>query len=109
MDTCQRCEKRVYIVEKAVTVVRGAVFHKQCFMCVVCNQYLTAKTFNTNEVDGRDRNIYCASHQPMVEGSEYGSDALGIHGAMLAQVLMTGRHLFFAKHHYLPFVVSYVT
>jgi len=109
MDNCQRCEKRVYPAEKVGTTVRGAVFHEQCIKCAECDQYLTVKTFNTNEVDGQDRNVYCVTHKPRKQGSEYGFGGLGIRDAMLAQNLMKGRKLFFAKHHYLTFVVSDVT
>ena len=109
MDNCQRCAKRVYPAEKAGAIVRGAVFHEQCFKCAECDQYLTVKTFNTNEVDGGDTNVYCATHKPRKEGNEYGLGALGIQDAMLVQNLMKGRKLFFAKHHYLAFVVSDVT
>ena len=106
MDICQRCEKSVYLAEKAGTTVRDAVFHKQCFKCAECDQYLTPKTFNTNEVDGGDRNVYCATHKPRKRGSAYGFGALGIRDAMLAQNLMKGRKLFFAKDQYMSYVVS---
>ena len=100
MDMCQRCDKRVYPTEKTGPV-RGAVFHKQCFKCVVCSQYLTMKTFNTNEVEATDREIYCTTHKPKIAHIDYGADAISIRRAMYAQ-----GHLKVKKHYYMTFVVS---
>ena len=67
------------------------------------------KTFNTNEVDAADCEIYCATHKPKKQGSTYGAGAVGIQGAMYAQSHLKVKKLFFAKHHYVTFVVSNVT
>ena len=64
------------------------------------------KTFNTNEVDAGDCEIYCATHKPKKQGNTYGAGAVGIQGAMYAQSQLKVKKLFFAKHHYLTFVVS---
>ena len=50
-----------------------------------CSQYLTMKTFSTNEVEAGDCEIYCATHKPKMEESAYGAGATEIQGAMYAQ------------------------
>ena len=46
------------------------------------------------------------THKPKIVQIDYGADAFGIRGAMAAQTHLRGKKLFFAKHHYLTFVVS---
>ena len=108
MDKCQRCTKSVYPAEK-MGPVREAVFHKQCFKCVVCNQYLTMKTFNTNEQEAGDKEIYCATHKPKTRGNAYGINSMSIRTSMHVQGHLKVTKLFYAKHHYLSFVVSPLT
>ena len=46
------------------------------------------------------------THKPKIVQIDYGADAFGIRGAMAAQTHLRVKKLFFAKHHYLTFVVS---
>ena len=81
-EYCQRCSDKVYYVEK-VGPVNGVIFHKQCFKCVACSQHLTMKTYFTNQVDMKDKEIYCGTHTP--RGATVGLDAqaMGIRGALM--------------------------
>ena len=83
-EYCQRCSDKVYYVEK-VGPVNGVIFHKQCFKCATCSQHLTMKTYFTNQVDIKDKEIYCGTHTP--RGATVGLDAqaMGIRGALMAQ------------------------
>jgi len=80
-DKCQRCEDRVYQVEK-VGPVNGVIFHKQCFKCTKCQQHLTMRTYFTNQIESSDKEVYCMTH--VARGTHAGLDAnaIGIRNAL---------------------------
>ncbi len=81
-EYCQRCSDKVYYAEK-VGPVNGVIFHKQCFRCATCQQHLTMKTYFTNQVDIKDKEVFCGTHTP--RGATVGLDAnaIGIRGALM--------------------------
>ena len=62
-ELCQGCGGAVYHAER-VGPVNGVVFHRQCFLCCVCRQHLTLRTYFTNQVELTDKGIYCNGHCP---------------------------------------------
>ena len=76
-DVCQRCNSRVYQVEK-VGPVNEVVFHKTCFRCATCGQVLSLKTYFTNHGNSKDKEIYCKKCKPETTMAGYDSRALGI-------------------------------
>lgn len=81
---CQRCKSTVYQQER-LGPVHDVVFHKTCFKCVTCGQFLTLKNYWSNQVDADDREIYCNSHVPRIGGAKIDKEALGIKSAMSVQ------------------------
>ncbi|XP_022337039.2 hillarin-like [Crassostrea virginica] len=85
-DTCYRCQKRVYPVER---VDVGVLFHRRCFRCRVCGLQLTLRTFRWQQ-DGQPADVYCHGHLPKIVGI-INKDAIGIQSALNAPKL--GVHL----------------
>lgn len=85
-DTCYRCQKRVYPVER---VDVGVLFHRRCFRCRVCGLQLTLRTFRWQQ-DGQPSDVYCHGHLPKIVGL-INKDAMGIQSALNAPKL--GVHL----------------
>ncbi|KAK7485284.1 hypothetical protein BaRGS_00023535, partial [Batillaria attramentaria] len=83
-NKCQRCKVTVYQQER-MGPVHDVVFHKTCFRCIICGQFLTLKNYWSNQVDGNDAEIYCHTHVPRIGGSGMDREALGIKRAMAAQ------------------------
>ena len=83
-NKCQRCKAMVYQQER-MGPVHDVVFHKTCFRCLVCGQFLTLKNYWSNQIDGSDPEIYCHTHVPRIGGSSIDWEALGIKRAMAAQ------------------------
>lgn len=81
---CHRCKGAVYQVEK-IGPVHDVLFHKSCFKCVNCGQALTLKNYYSNQVDGKDREVYCHAHVPRVGAARLDQGALGIKSAVNAQ------------------------
>lgn len=85
-DTCYRCQKRVYPVER---VDVGVLFHRRCFRCRVCGLQLTLRTFRW-QPDGQPSDVYCHGHLPKIVGI-INKDSMGIQSALNAPKL--GVHL----------------
>ncbi|XP_048767751.2 hillarin-like [Ostrea edulis] len=85
-DTCYRCQKRVYPVER---VDVGVLFHRRCFRCRVCGLQLTLRTFRW-QPDGQPADVYCHGHLPKIVGI-INKDSMGIQSALNAPKL--GVHL----------------
>lgn len=83
-NDCHRCKKKVYQQEK-VGPVHDVVFHKNCFRCVVCGQFLNIRNYWSNPTDAVDKEIYCNSHAPRIGAPRLGPGALGIKSAVDAQ------------------------
>ncbi|KAL8611322.1 hypothetical protein ACOMHN_013753 [Nucella lapillus] len=80
---CMRCGKKVYTMEKQVGPVRRVLFHQPCFTCVACGTALTLNSYQLNDDDKGDLNVYCASHKPWVRPSVLDSEALLLQQAVL--------------------------
>lgn len=78
--TCHRCKKVVYPKEK-ITSAKDVIFHKLCFTCSVCNTSLTTANHKTS-VDRNDKEIYCITHVPKLQGKSLALDARGILSAV---------------------------
>lgn len=48
-NRCQRCKEVVYQQER-MGPVHDVIFHKSCFRCLVCGQFLTLKNYWSNQV-----------------------------------------------------------
>ncbi|KAL8576564.1 hypothetical protein ACOMHN_003122 [Nucella lapillus] len=83
-NRCQRCKAVVYQQER-MGPVHDVVFHKTCFRCFVCGQFLTLKNYWSNQIEGGDPEIYCHTHVPRIGGSGMDKEALGIKRAVAAQ------------------------
>ncbi|XP_076440831.1 hillarin-like [Babylonia areolata] len=81
---CHRCQQPVYQQEK-MGPVHDVLFHKSCFKCASCGLSLTLKNYWSNQRDGADCEIYCATHVPRIGGSAMGPDAMDIQRALAAQ------------------------
>ena len=81
---CHRCKGQVYHAEK-IGPVHDVVFHKACFKCIVCGQHLTMKNYWSNQMDPKDREVYCNVHVPRIGGSKVDQGAMGIKNAVSAQ------------------------
>ena len=81
VEACQRCQQRVYLVEKKGPV-NGVIFHKSCFKCIKCDATLTLKTYYSNQDDTSDKNIYCSKHMPENTLVGYNASAIGIQNAL---------------------------
>ena len=77
-DLCQRCNGRVYPVEK-VGNINGVTFHKSCFKCSVCSATLSLRTYYTNQDDTKDKEIYCSKHAPAVTAKGIDGQVIIIH------------------------------
>lgn len=62
-DRCARCSFPIYPLELMGSIM-GKKYHRACFKCAVCDRQLDLKTFQTNQIDLNDTQIYCASHAP---------------------------------------------
>ena len=82
-EICQRCQARVYQVEK-VGPVNEVIFHKHCFKCAICDQHLTLRTYFTNQEALDDKEIYCGNHAPKTAMHGYDGRAVGMQHAMRA-------------------------
>lgn len=60
---CARCSYSIYPLELMGSIM-GKKYHKVCFKCFVCDRLLDLKTFQTNQIDINDSQIYCMSHAP---------------------------------------------
>lgn len=87
-ESCQRCGKKVYPVEK---VDVGMLYHRGCFKCKVCGVQLNLRNFqleqDTREGGGGERKqLFCNAHVPSRHTKgQFGQDALEIQTAMEAQ------------------------
>ena len=90
-DMCQRCQARVYQVEK-LGPVNEVVFHRQCFKCKTCGQHLTLKTYFTNHADSTDKEIYCTKCKPKNTMLGYDSSALGIKAVTNVPTVKLGKY-----------------
>ena len=83
-DSCHRCGKKVYPVEKLDI---GVLYHRGCFKCHICGMQLTLRNFH-REVDpgsSKTKEVYCQAHVPKQTKGNIGLDALGIRSPMDAQ------------------------
>ena len=83
-NTCHRCKAQVYHAEK-IGPVHDVVFHKNCFKCVVCGQFLTIKNYFSNQTKAGDREVYCGTHVPRIGGPSIDHGAMGIKNAVDSQ------------------------
>lgn len=83
-NSCHRCKAQVYQAEK-IGPVHDVVFHKNCFKCFVCGQFLTIKNYFSNQTSANDREVYCGTHVPRVGGSSIDHGAMGIKSAIASQ------------------------
>jgi len=85
-NRCLRCNNQVYSLER-VGPIKGNIYHKTCFKCLVCDRQLDLKTYYTNQIDLNDRQIYCQSHAPKSGKGVFGADNLYIHNVLNAPKL----------------------
>jgi hypothetical protein len=64
----KQCGKTAYPLESLTAL--GAVFHKGCFKCAVCNMSLNLKNFK-----GFEGKIYCLVHTPNVKATAVADDS----------------------------------
>ncbi|XP_062569773.1 hillarin-like [Saccostrea cucullata] len=83
-NSCHRCKAQVYHAEK-IGPVHEVVFHRNCFKCVVCGQFLTIKNYFSNQTDASDREVYCGTHVPRIGGTHIDERAMGIKNAINSQ------------------------
>ncbi|XP_060072641.1 hillarin-like [Ylistrum balloti] len=83
-NDCYRCSRKVYMQEK-IGPVHDVVFHKNCFKCFVCGQFLNIRSYWSNATDSGDKEVYCNTHAPRIGAPKLGPGALGIKNAMDAQ------------------------
>lgn len=83
---CLRCSNQVYALER-IGPIKGNIYHKTCFKCLVCERQLDLKTYYTNQVDLNDRQIYCQSHAPKSGKGIFGADSIYIHNVLNAPKL----------------------
>jgi hypothetical protein len=74
---CLRCGNLVYALER-VGPIKGNIYHKTCFKCLICDRQLDLKTYYTNQIDLNERQIYCQSHAPKSGKGVFGADNLYI-------------------------------
>ena len=76
----------MYSLER-IGPIKGNIYHKTCFKCLVCERQLDLKTYYTNQVDLNDRQIYCQSHAPKSGKGIFGADSIYIHNVLNAPKL----------------------
>lgn len=62
-DNCARCTYYIYPLELMGSIM-GKRYHRTCFKCFICDRQLDLKTYQTNQIDLTDNQIYCSSHAP---------------------------------------------
>ena len=85
-DKCLRCSNQVYALER-IGPIKGNIYHKTCFKCLICERQLDLKTYYTNQIDLNDRQIYCQSHAPKCGKGIFGADSIYIHNVLNAPKL----------------------
>ena len=85
-EKCLRCGSQVYSLER-IGPIKGNIYHKTCFKCLVCERQLDLKTYYTNQIDLNERQIYCQSHAPKSGKGVFGADNLYIHNILNAPKL----------------------
>ncbi len=85
-NKCLRCSNQVYSLER-IGPIKGNIYHKTCFKCLMCDRQLDLKTYYTNQVDLNDRQIYCQSHAPKSGKGVFGADNIYIHNVLNAPKL----------------------
>ena len=85
-NKCLRCGHQVYALER-IGPIKGNIYHKTCFKCLVCDRQLDLKTYYTNQVDLNERQIYCQSHAPKSGKGVFGADNIYIHNILNAPKL----------------------
>ncbi len=85
-NKCLRCGNQVYALER-IGPIKGNIYHKTCFKCLVCDRQLDLKTYYTNQVDLNERQIYCQSHAPKSGKGVFGADNIYIHNILNAPKL----------------------
>jgi hypothetical protein len=85
-DKCLRCSNQVYALER-IGPIKGNIYHKICFKCLICDRQLDLKTYYTNQMDLEDRQIYCRSHAPKSGAGVFGADNLYIQNILNAPKL----------------------
>ena len=56
-NSCLRCGRTVYQVDKVGPLKDFTFFHKGCLKCHVCGSKLTLKTYYNNQQDNEDREV----------------------------------------------------
>lgn len=79
-ESCNRCGKKVYQVERLDV---GELYHRGCFKCLVCGIQLSLKTFHRVVME-TTKEVFCQSHAPKLKKS-VGQDSVGIRTAIDAQ------------------------
>ena len=85
-NKCLRCSNQVYALER-IGPIKGNIYHKTCFKCLICERQLDLKTYYTNQIDLNDRQIYCQSHAPKCGKGIFGADSIYIHNVLNAPKL----------------------
>ena len=85
-NKCLRCGNQVYALER-IGPIKGNIYHKTCFKCLICERQLDLKTYYTNQVDLNDRQIYCQSHAPKSGKGVFSTDNIYIHSVLNAPKL----------------------
>lgn len=91
-NQCLRCKHQVYALER-IGPIKGNIYHKTCFKCLVCERQLDLKTFYTNQINLSDRQIYCQTHAPKSGKGSFGADNVHIQNVLNAPKLdLMNRH-----------------
>lgn len=85
-DKCLRCNNQVYALER-IGPIKGNIYHKICFKCLICDRQLDLKTYYTNQINLEDRQIYCRSHAPKSGKGVFGADNIYIQNILNAPKL----------------------
>ena len=85
-NKCLRCGNQVYALER-IGPIKGNIYHKTCFKCLICDRQLDLKTYYTNQVDLNERQIYCQTHAPKSGKGVFGADNIYIHNILNAPKL----------------------
>ena len=85
-DRCRRCQQLVYVTER-IGPVKELLYHKLCFKCVKCDRQLDLKTYFTNSMDIKDKEIYCQSHAPRSGKGVFSTENMHIQNVMKAPKL----------------------